>query len=80
MVNKVQNTGMFGSSAFLKIRHAALAKAATAIKKERFALDEKLDKGQISKQDYQKTLMKLIIKGNNLQNERQEIEDKLNSV
>ena len=78
MVENINNTSGIGGSAFLKIRHAALEKATKAIKQERFELDRKLDKGCISKQEYQKNLMDLIIKGNKLKNERQEIESQLN--
>lgn len=77
MVNELNSSGI-GGKVFLKIRHAALEKAATAIKQERFALDKRLDKGQISKSEYQKDLMNLIVKGNKLRNERQEIEESMN--
>ena len=78
MVENLNDAGGMSGSVLLKIRHAALEKATKAIKQERFELDRKLDKGHISKQEYQKHLMSLIIKGNKLKNERQEIEDRLN--
>jgi hypothetical protein len=80
MANKINSSSVLGGSAFLKIRHAALEKATKAIKEERFDLDRKLDKGHISKSQYKKDLMDLIIKGSKLKNEREEIEAKMNGI
>ncbi len=65
------------SSTFAKIRMAALGKAVAEVRRERFSLDEMLHKGRISESDYQKSLMKLIIRGNELRNEKIVLEEVL---
>ncbi|TFG11619.1 hypothetical protein EU537_11935 [Candidatus Thorarchaeota archaeon] len=65
------------SSTLLKIRQEALGKAFNEIGKRRFELDEKLDNGWISKEDYQKDLLKLILESREIRDKQQEINEKL---
>ena len=65
------------SSTLLKIRHEALGKAFNEIGKRRFELDEKLDNGWISRGDYQKDLLKLIVESREIRDKQQEISEKL---
>ncbi|MGY5874725.1 MAG: hypothetical protein RTU30_03170 [Candidatus Thorarchaeota archaeon] len=74
--NNLSNIGQT-SSTFVKIRMAALGKAVAEVRRERFSLDEMLHKGKISQSDYQKSLMKLIIRGNKLRNEKLVLEEEL---
>jgi hypothetical protein len=65
------------SPTLLKIRHEALGKAFNEIGKTRFELDEKLDNGWISEEDYQKNLLKLILESREIRDKQQEISEKL---
>ncbi len=57
----------------MRIRHAALGKAFNDIRRKRFELDETKDRGQISEPLYQRLLLKLIVKSNNIRSEREDL-------
>lgn len=58
----------------MKIRHAALGKAFDDIRRKRFELDEKKDRGHISEALYQKLLLNLIVESNGIRSEREDLE------
>lgn len=58
----------------MKIRHAALGKAFDDIRRKRFELDEKKDRGHISETLYQKMLLNLIVESNGIRSEREDLE------
>jgi hypothetical protein len=58
----------------MRIRHAALGKAFTDIRRKRFELDEKKDRGHISEALYQKLLLNLIVESNGIRSEREDLE------
>ena len=58
----------------MKIRHAALGKAFDDIRRKRFELDEKKDRGHISETRYQKLLLDLVVESNDLRSEREDLE------
>ncbi|MGY5861488.1 MAG: hypothetical protein RTU09_03875 [Candidatus Thorarchaeota archaeon] len=62
------------SVALMKIRHAALGKAFDDIRRKRFELDEKKDRGHISESLYQKLLLNLILESNNIRSERDDLQ------
>ena len=62
----------------LKIRHAALGKAFDDIRRKRFELDEKKDRGHISESLYQKLLLSLIVESNGIRSERDDLQGTIN--
>ena len=62
---------------FLKIRQAALDKAFTDIRSRRLELDESRRHGWISEDEYQKNLIALIVDGNDIKNQQNEIAEQL---
>ncbi|TET80591.1 hypothetical protein E3J38_05320 [candidate division TA06 bacterium] len=58
----------------MKIRHAALGKAFNDIRRKRFELDEKKDRGHISESLYQRLLLNLIVESNNIRSERDDLQ------
>ena len=58
----------------MKIRHAALGKAFDDIRRKRFELDEKKDRGHISETLYQKLLLNLVVESNGIRSEREDLE------
>ncbi len=57
----------------MKIRHAALGKAFDDIRRKRFELDEKKDRGHISESLYQRLLLNLIAESNTIRSEREDL-------
>ncbi len=78
MLDNIQKSGGLSGKTFLRIRHEALNRAAMEIRRERFNLDDMFDRGKISEDAYKTSLVKLIIRGNNIKREREEIERRLN--
>ncbi|MDF1540485.1 MAG: hypothetical protein P1Q69_16435 [Candidatus Thorarchaeota archaeon] len=62
---------------FLKIRQAALEKAFAEIRTKRFDLNESRSQGWISENEYQQNLINLIVEGNDIKNQQNEIAEKL---
>ena len=62
----------------MKIRHAALGKAFDDIRRKRFELDEKKDRGHISESLYQKLLLSLIVESNSIRSERDDLQGTIN--
>lgn len=62
---------------FLKIRLAALEKAFDEVGHRRMALEESLNRGKISKNNYQESIIKLIAEGTRIKSEQDEVSNKL---
>ena len=62
----------------MKIRQAALGKAFDDIRRKRFELDEKKDRGHISESLYQKLLLSLIVESDNIRSERDDLQGTIN--
>ncbi len=62
----------------MRIRHAALGKAFDDIRRKRFELDEKKDRGHISESLYQKLLLSLIVESNSIRSERDDLQGTIN--
>ena len=62
----------------MRIRHAALGKAFDDIRRKRFELDEKKDRGHISESLYQKLLHSLIVESNSIRSERDDLQGTIN--
>jgi hypothetical protein len=62
----------------MKIRHAALGKAFDDIRRKRFELDEKKDRGHISESLYQKLLLSLVVESNSIRSERDDLQGTIN--
>ena len=75
-VNTRDDTNI-NSPVLLKIRLAALGKAFNDIRRKRLDLDFSKDRGYISEEEYQSSLLKLIIESNDLRNKQEEIHARL---
>lgn len=64
----------------LKIRNAALTKAFGEIRNRRFKLDDELNRGHISDDEYQKGILGLIMESNDIRNQQKVIGEVLNSL
>ena len=64
----------------LKIRNAALNKAFGEIRNRRFKLDDELNRGHISDDEYQKSILGLIMESNDIRNQQKVIGEVLNSL
>jgi hypothetical protein len=62
---------------FLRIRQAALDKAFAEVRNKRFNLDESRSHGWITEEEYQQSLIKLILEGNEIKTQQKAIEEKL---
>jgi len=62
----------------MRIRHAALGKAFNDIRRKRFELDEKKDRGHISESVYQRLLLNLIVESNTIRSEREDLNRTIN--
>ncbi|UCE09263.1 MAG: hypothetical protein JSW61_09815 [Candidatus Thorarchaeota archaeon] len=65
------------SPAFLKIRLAALEKAFNQVRNMRILLDEKLDRGHLSQEDYSRSINVLVAEGVQIRAEQARIESAL---
>ena len=65
---------------FLKIRIAALDKAFSEVQSKRFHLDESRSHDWITKENYQQSLIKLILEGNDIKNQQSQIEEQLSQL
>lgn len=65
------------SSAFLRIRLAALEKAIEEISQKRLQLEKQLQEGKISKNEYDQQLVTLIAEGTKIRTEKRIITNKL---
>ena len=74
MTLKCWETNRGANLTLMRIRHAALGKAFNDIRRKRFELDEKKDRGHISEPLYQRLLLNLIVKSNNIRSEREDLE------
>ncbi|MHA1480620.1 MAG: hypothetical protein ACTSQZ_04265 [Candidatus Thorarchaeota archaeon] len=68
------------SPMLLKIRNAALDKAFGEIRNRRFKLDDELNRGHISNDEYQKGILGLIMESNDIRNQQKAIGEALNSL
>ncbi|NWF96461.1 MAG: hypothetical protein HXY34_10015 [Candidatus Thorarchaeota archaeon] len=68
------------SKALLRIRQAALGKAADQLRAERQTLHQDFQSGRISKEEYQTRLMKTLVRGTQIQNSIKELEAKLRAA
>jgi len=66
-----------GSRMLLKIRQAALGKAADDLRAQRESLHEDFRHGRIQQSEFQKLLLQLLVKGKEIQQGLKEIEQKL---
>jgi hypothetical protein len=66
-----------GSKMLLKIRQAALGKAADDLRTQRESLHEDFRHGRIEQQQFQKLLLQLLLKGKEIQQGLKDIEQKL---
>ena len=66
-----------GSKMLLKIRQAALGKAADDLRAQRESLHEDFRHGRIEQQQFQKLLLQLLLKGKEIQQGLKDIEQKL---
>ena len=62
---------------FLRIRQAALDKAFSEIRNKRFNLDESRSQGWITEEEYQQSLIRLIVESNDIKIQQKAIEEKL---
>ena len=65
---------------FLKIRQAALDKAFSEVRTKRFHLDESRSNNWITEENYQQSLIKLILEGNDIKNQQRQIEAQLGLI
>lgn len=75
-VNRRENSTI-GNPMLLRIRQAALDKAFSQMRDKRFNLDEARGNGWITEDEYQQSLLNLIIEGNEIRNQQREIEEQL---
>lgn len=75
--NTVNVQSAQGSKMLLKIRQAALGKAAEDLRAQRESLHEDFRHGRIEQQQFQKLLVQLLVKGKEIQQGLKEIEQKL---
>lgn len=75
-VNRRENLTI-GNPMLLRIRQAALDKAFSQMRDKRFNLDEARSNGWITEDEYQQSLLNLIIEGNEIRNQQREIEEQL---
>ncbi len=66
-----------GNPMLLRIRQAALDKAFSQMRDKRFNLDEAHSNGWITEDEYQQSLLNLIIEGNEIRNQQRVIEEQL---
>ncbi|MHA1576917.1 MAG: hypothetical protein ACTSU3_06115 [Candidatus Thorarchaeota archaeon] len=64
----------------LRIRNAALDKAFGEIRNHRFKLDDELNRGHITNDEYQKGILGLIMESNDIRNQQKVIGEALNSL
>ena len=62
----------------MKIRHDVLGKAFNDIRRKRFELDDRKDRGHISESLYQRLLLNLIVKSNTIRSEREDLNGTIN--
>lgn len=58
----------------MRVQHDALGKTFNDIRRKRFELDEKKDRGHISGPLYQRLLLNLIVGSNGIRSEREDLE------
>ncbi len=69
--------GQSTSKAFVKIRQAALRRASEELRRQRFDLDESLRAGRIGEVEYRSSLVRLIVKAKEVNDELVRLESLL---
>lgn len=72
-----RESSTIGNPMLLRIRQAALDKAFSQMRDKRFNLDEARSNGRITEDEYQQSLLNLIIEGNEIRNQQREVEEQL---